>query len=92
MPPYGYVDAGRVLIDLSASLDGDPLAALLWVKEGGRKKITHVWVDPSVQRRGVGRLLIDAYKTHVTSKVTMAGPFSDAGRAFAKRIGATISR
>jgi hypothetical protein len=92
MPPYGVLDAGRIVIDVGRSLDGDPLAALLWVKERGRKKITHVWVDETVQRRGVGRLLVDAYKKYVSAKVVMAGPFSEAGRAFAKRLGAAVAR
>jgi len=91
-PPYGYLDAGRILIDVGPQLDGDPLAGLLWFKEYGKKKITQVWIDPSVQRRGVGHTLVEAYKQHVSRKIIMVGPFSPAGLAFAKRIGARIER
>jgi hypothetical protein len=71
-------------------IDGDPLAGLLWIEEHGQKAITHVWVDPEVQGQGIGRALVDAYKKHVSRSVTLAGPFSDAGASFAKRIGGKI--
>ena len=90
---YGYMVAGRVLIDFEARLDGvDPLAGLVWFKERGTPRITHAWVDPSVQRKGVGRLHITAYKSFVSPKVVMVGPFSEAGREFARSIGARIGR
>lgn len=84
------LEAGRVLIDIDPRLDGEPLAGLLWAFENGRPTITHVWVDPDVQHRGVGRLLIDAYKRFVSKRVIMIGPFSTAGRSFAQRSGAEI--
>jgi GNAT superfamily N-acetyltransferase len=89
-PPYGYVAAGRILIAIDTALDSEPLAGLLWIKEYGKKMITHVWVDPEVQGQGIGRTLVDVYKKHVSRSVTLAGPFSDAGLAFAKRTGGKI--
>jgi GNAT superfamily N-acetyltransferase len=90
-PPYGYLDAGRVIILLpDAPLDSEPLAGLVWTKERGKKYIHQVWVDPDVQRRGVGKLLIEAYRRHVSPSVVMHGPFSVAGRAFATSIGAKM--
>ena len=42
-PPYGYLDAGRVLITLEGgALDSEPLAGLVWSKERGKKFIHSV--------------------------------------------------
>ena len=88
-PPYGYLDAGRVLITLEGgALDSEPLAGLVWSKEHGKKFIHSVWVDPSAQRLGLARLLVEAYRHHVTPTVVFSGPFSRAGLAFARAIGA----
>jgi|SRR5271155_286460 len=90
-PPYGYLDAGRVLVLLpDAPLDSSPLAGLLWTKERGKKFIHQVWVDPEVQRRGLGKVLVEAYQHHISPTVVMKGPFSAAGRVFATSIGAKV--
>jgi GNAT superfamily N-acetyltransferase len=89
-PPNGYSDAGRILIDIDSVIDGDPLAGLLWIEEHGQKAITHVWVDPEVQRQGVGQILVDVYRERVSGDVKIGGPFSDAGLRFARRSGAEI--
>jgi GNAT superfamily N-acetyltransferase len=90
-PPYGYLDAGRVLILLpDAGLDSEPLAGLVWARERGKKFIHSVWVDPSAQRLGLGRVLLEAYRKHISPKVVLQGPFSPAGRSFAVGVGAKI--
>ena len=93
-PPYGILDAGRILVVLpdSNSLSSDPLAGLVWVKEHGKLYVHQVWVDPEAQRRGVSRLLLDAYRRHVARSLLMKGPFSAAGEALAKAARAKILR
>ena len=91
-PPYGYLDAGRVLVLLpGAGLDSEPLAGLVWAREHRRKFIHQIWVDQDAQRSGLGRVLVEAYVKHVSPKVVMQGPFSDAGLAFARAVGAKLS-
>jgi GNAT superfamily N-acetyltransferase len=90
-PPYGYLDAGRVLVLIEgADLGSEPLAGLVWARERGKLFIHNVWVDPDAQGHGLGRVLVEAYRQHVTPKVVMSGPFSNAGRGFARSIGAKI--
>jgi len=89
-PPYGYLDAGRVLIVLHEQPDSEPLAGLLWTKERGRKFIHQAWVDRDFQHLGVGRMLVAAYVKHVSPAIVMQGPFSAAGRAFARSVGAKM--
>jgi len=90
-PPYGYLDAGRVLVLLEgAGFGSAPLAGLVWSRERGKPFIHNVWVDPDAQGHGLGRVLVEAYRKHVSPKVVMSGPFSEAGRGFARSIGAKI--
>lgn len=91
-PPYGYLDSGRVLVLLQAAdlVSSEPLAGLVWSREHGKPFIHNVWVDPDAQRRGLGRVLVEAYRKHVSPKVVMSGPFSEAGRKFARSVDAKI--
>lgn len=81
MPPYGAFPGGRLMI-------GDPShpdAGLLWTKEHGKPIIHQVWVAPDMQRKGVGKVLLDLYRKHVHPKAIFAGPFSRSGEAFARK-------
>lgn len=85
-PPFNVVPVGRILIALSPTSYDDPLAGLVWAREGARKYIHQIWVDSDARGSGVGRRLIDAYRKHVSKTVVMSGPFSPDGLAFAKAL------
>ena len=92
LPPYGVIKAGRILIgfDCAAAIhlqDPEVAIGLVWVVEYGKKKIVQVCVDPALRRRGVGRVLISAYRRRVSRRVYFAGPFSEAGLLFARSMG-----
>ena len=92
-PPYGIVNAGRVLIVLPGSSDlSEPLAGLVWAKEHGKTYVHQVWVDPEAQRRGVSRMLLDAYRSNVARTLIMKGPFSAGGEALARAAKAKMMR
>jgi hypothetical protein len=79
---------GRILITLGGVQD--PLAGLVWVMEGGKPHVTHVWVDSDVRGRGISQQLFDAYRSDVSPDLVVVGPFTKGGRAAAERAGATI--
>ncbi len=97
-PPYGIMPAGRILIGPPT----DPLGALLYSKEHGRFRITHVWVDKPERGKGIGRLLIALYQRWLplpprgtdegrSRRVLYAvGPFSAGGRALMLATGVKI--
>jgi hypothetical protein len=87
---YGGAKAGRILIVLPGSGPRDPLAGLAYAVEYGRPYVHHVWVDDDARGRGLSRVLFDAYRSEVSPKLIVVGPFTTAGRAAARRAGATL--
>jgi len=91
-----YISGGRILIgidcDPASYLVGSPsmIAGLVWVTEYGKKKITHVCVEEGLRQHGVGRALVAAYRKWVSKRMYFSGPFSEAGLAFARRMGGEV--
>lgn len=85
--PHGLLRGGRILIGLGIE---DPLGALAWYVERGKKRVHHLWVDPEARRRGVADLLFSLYKKHVSPKIIAVGPFTPGGMTAAKRAGAKL--
>lgn len=85
-PPYGVVRGGRILVGPVLA----PLAGLAYAVEHGRPYVHHVWVDPEVRGRGLSRVLFDAYRSEVSPRLVVVGPFTKAGRAAAEHAGAII--
>ena len=85
--PHGVLRGGRILIGLGIE---DPLAALAWNVERGKKRVHHLWVDPDARCHGVADLLFSLYKKHVSPNLVAVGPFTPGGLAAAKRAGAKL--
>lgn len=85
-PPYGVVRGGRILVGPMLA----PLAGLAYAIEHGRPYVHHFWVDPEARGRGLSRLLFDAYRSEVSPRLVVVGPFTRAGRAAAERSGAVV--
>lgn len=87
---YGGARAGRILIVLPGGDLRDPLAGIAYAVEYGRPYVHHVWVDEEARGHGLSRVLFDAYRTQVSPRLVIAGPFTKAGRAAAERAGAIL--
>jgi len=80
--PHGYGRAGRIVIG-----DADvPSAALAWTEEANEPRVHNIYVEPDMRRKGVARLLYDAYRRHVSPNVVTVGPFSEPGLETAKAL------
>jgi GNAT superfamily N-acetyltransferase len=85
--PLGAV-GGRVLI-------GDirfPDAGLVWSTAADEEGpvVTHIWVAQDLRGHGVGRALLEIYRSMVADPVLISGPFTPGGRALAHAYGARI--
>jgi len=63
-----------------------PSAALSWIEQNGEPIVHNIWVEEDVRRHGAARVLVDAFRRHVSPKVTFIGPYSEAGLASAQKL------
>jgi hypothetical protein len=78
----GLLPSGRVVIgDI-----GHPDAVLSWSTQYDKPFVHNVWVAEDLRKRGVARILYDAFRRHVSEHVVSVGPWSPGGYATSKAL------